>query len=239
MDFVSQRRQEAHEFGRAHREALLAEWMLLTGETTRPLLWQIIDELIEDVLHARLRDEVLPLDRFAQTERVNGRLEVSVNSRLREMPRVKNIEGIRFVAKCHETIHLVRDFPEVSSEVGSQIHLPGLNLEVPQIVVCRGFRDARSSEEKARESFAENAGTATAICSEDLLRCHDYLEFVDLISKGGDPGKYGWRLIYQVADFIGVNGPLLAKFWQQQGFIKVGSDGHLLAQPILDGNTHG
>ena len=238
-DYVSQQRQEAYEFGRAHREALVSEWMSQTGETTRPLLRDIIEEVITDVLNARLRDEILPLDRFAQTERVNGRFEVSINSRIDEMPKVKNVAGIRYAAEWHETIHIVRDFPtEVAPGLAGQEQLPGFAVEPPELVVCRGFGDIDSRAERARESFAESAGTAAAICRDDLARCPEYGEFTLLISKGGALGKNGWRLVYRIADFIGVNGPLLSKFWQHQGFIRVGRDGTLLAQPSLGGARH-
>jgi hypothetical protein len=233
-DFAGRQRQIAHDFGRAHREALIADWMSQTGETTRPLLKEVAEDFIRDVLGAKLRDEVLPLDRFAQTERVHGRFEVSINSRMAEMERVKDVAGIRLAAEFHETIHIVRDFPTDSGiEVGGQAQLPGLTVARPELVVCRGTRDALDREERARESFAENAGTAAAICREDLIRCPEYLEFLELMSRGGEPGKYGWKLLYAVARFIGVNGSLLAKFWQQQGIMELGAGGRILAQPTL------
>jgi hypothetical protein len=152
--FVDRQRRAAWEFGRSHREGLVSGWMREHGETTRPLLREIIDELIEDQLHARLREEVLPLDRFAQTERVNGRLEVSVSSRIAEMPRVRDPRGVAYIAKWHETVHVVRHFPsEVSADQRLQPSFPGLTAEPPQLVACRRFSGARKDERSANSSL--------------------------------------------------------------------------------------
>jgi hypothetical protein len=239
-DFAIQQRLVAWDFGRTHRETLVADWMRKTRTTSRPLLRNIIEDLLEDVLGVRLRDEVLPLDRFAQTERVNGRVEVSINTRIAEMPRVKNAEGIRYAAEWHESVHVVRDFADDSLADGMDaVQLPGLFADMPKLVVCRGSAEARDRQEKARESFAENAGTAAAICREDLVRCSEYSEFIELVSRGGEAGKNGWRLLYRTAEFIGINAPLLAKYWDHVGLIKLTKGGEIIGQPVLGGSPYG
>ena len=62
------------------REALMWKYMAERGEGRRPLVKDVVDDLIRDGLGARLREEPLPLDRFAQTEVVRGRIEITVNN---------------------------------------------------------------------------------------------------------------------------------------------------------------
>ena len=239
-DFVTLRREEAWDFGQKHRETVVAEWMRKNGESARPLFRNIIDDVIEDMLGARLREEVLPLDRFAQTELVDGRLEVSINSRIGSMAKVKDIAGVIYAAKCHESVHVVRDFPShVSPGAVVQPAFASFDVEVPRLVACRGYAEARDAMEKSREFFAENAGVATAVCPEDLARCPEYLEFMALADVGGNLGKNGWRLLYRSAEFIGINATVLARYWQNQGLLQIDGDGQLLAQKSMGGFGHG
>ena len=216
----------------------MADWMVLNGQTTRPLLKEIIDEVLEDILGVRLREEILPLDRFAQTERVEGRLEVSVNSRIGEMAKVKNVAGVTYAAKWHEAVHVVKDFAVETSNDG-QPSLPLFSVEPPQLVACRGSAQAQSAEERAREAFAENAGTAAAICAFDLVTCADYLELMDLADAGGELGRNGWRLLYNSADFIGINATVLARYWEQRGLLHVEPGGRLVAHSAMRGFGNG
>jgi hypothetical protein len=64
------------------------------GLANRPLLKDIVDDLIEGIQGARLRQGVLPLDRFGQTENLGGKLEVTINSRIPEMILAKDVAGI-------------------------------------------------------------------------------------------------------------------------------------------------
>jgi hypothetical protein len=65
--------------GVRHRERLLQQYLQGHRLRTRPLLREVVDDLIEEVQQARLRVDVLPLDRFAQTERVGDRIEVTMD----------------------------------------------------------------------------------------------------------------------------------------------------------------
>src|SRR5579862_2260795 len=73
--FVDLRRREHWPDGIAHREWLVHEVMHRCGLKTRPFVKDIIDEAITDVQEARLREDVLPLDRYGQTEVIEGRVE--------------------------------------------------------------------------------------------------------------------------------------------------------------------
>jgi len=79
----------------------------------------VIDDLIEDVQGARLLEDVLPLDRFAQAEIVDNRVVVTINKRVMDMPGVKNVTGVALVSKCHESIHIARDFRRAGVDGGA------------------------------------------------------------------------------------------------------------------------
>jgi hypothetical protein len=190
--------------------------------TERPMLKDIIDYLIEDVQGARLREEVLPLDRYAQTELIAGRTEVSINSRIREIPGVRHVTGIVYVAKWHESIHVARDFPALGkAQEVAQPTLPGVEAELPQLVACRGFNEGLQGESRGREFFAENAGIAAAICGEDLRRTPTYASFMNRAADGGDLGTSGWDQLYRTAEFIGVNPSALLTYFQHTGLLRV------------------
>ena len=79
------------------------------------------EDIIEDPLGARLMVEPLPLDRFAQSEMVNGRAIITVNSRISEMPKVKDVQGFSYVAQWHEVEHVDRDLGEAPDKAGTQM----------------------------------------------------------------------------------------------------------------------
>ena len=86
-------RREAWQFGRGLRDALLADYARAYGEPGRPPAL-IGGELLTDFLGARLAYDALPLDVFAQTSWEDDRALVTVNSRMREIPGVKDAEGV-------------------------------------------------------------------------------------------------------------------------------------------------
>jgi hypothetical protein len=140
------RRANAWGLGILHRERLLRGYMDTKGLVERPLLKNVVDELIEEVQGARLRDEVLPLDRFAQTELVRGRAVVSINSRLADIPGVKDAAGVGYVAKWHESVHVERDLGGLGSDgSAAQAMLPGSEAQVPRLLVCRWVNPDRRS----------------------------------------------------------------------------------------------
>ena len=105
------RRNEAYQFGVGLRERLMTDFMEMDGLRERPLMKHVIEDLVQDVQRARLLDGVLPLDRYAQSQVVNGRIVVTVNKRIAEMPRVKDPAGVRTVAIGHEAIHVDQHSP--------------------------------------------------------------------------------------------------------------------------------
>jgi hypothetical protein len=187
----------------------------------RPFLKNVIDDLLENVQGVRLREEVLPLDTYAQTEFVAGRVEVSINSRISDVPGVKDPGGVAYVAKWHESIHVEFDTNlDGARQAGDQECLPGLVGEAPRTIACRrvegGFDDRL-----AMEFRAENAGLAAAIAIQDLERCEPYSEWRRLLAQGGDVSKPGWTLLYSIAGEIGVNPSALVKLYGQLGVLAV------------------
>jgi len=190
----------------------------------RPFLKNVIDDLLENVQGVRLREEVLPLDTYAQTEFVAGRVEVSINSRISDVPGVKDPGGVAYVAKWHESIHVEFDTNlDGARQAGDQECLPGLVGEAPRTIACRrvegGFDDRL-----AMEFRAENAGLAAAIAIQDLERCEPYLEFKQVSADGGDISSPGWGLLYDIAEAIGVNISALVKYFSQHGVLSVIDD---------------
>src|SRR5258707_1357996 len=88
--------------GIEHREALVAQYMMFYALTERPMLKTIYRELIGEFQKVRIVDGPLPLDRYAQTEIVNGRPEITLNSLIGRMPGVKDDHGVRRMAAWHE-----------------------------------------------------------------------------------------------------------------------------------------
>jgi hypothetical protein len=237
--WLESRRREAWRYGIEHREALVQRMLTRLGLRDRPLLKDIVEELIEEDQGVRVRDEVLELDTYAQTTLVNGRPVVSINSRIGEMPGVKDAAGARHVALWHESIHIPRDIlPTSRWNVHDQFKLPGFDVEATPLVVCKSRKPLRP-EEKAREVFAEAAARAAAIAQPDLQRCPAYREYERRAARGGELGRSGWRLLYETAAFIGVNITALTGYFEQRGWHRVESrDGgqRLIAHPQLIGD---
>jgi hypothetical protein len=237
-DFIEQRRAEAWALGIEHREYLVARYLAENGLRERPLLHEIIDDLIEEVQQARLREDVPLLDRFAQSEVVDGRVEVTINSRIGEMSNVKYVDGIIYVAKWHESIHVARDMDVGESERRRlQPFLPGLDAGYPRQIACR-WADGRRRPLPAIEFIAENAAVAVAIAGSDLARCPSFDEFRRLAVRGGDMRGRGWHLLYETAAFIGVNPTVLVRYLEQRGVVRVEVEDErrrLIAAPQFEG----
>ena len=231
------RRNEAWQLGVGLRERLLADFMEMDGLHERPLIKHVIEDLVQDVQRARLRDEVLPLDRFAQCELMNGRAVVTINSRIAEMPGVKDPEGVRIVAIGHEVVHVDQHLnPNPTISPAQQLMLPELDLETPQAILCRSAGGAGRAGQPAQEFLAENAALAMTIALPDLQRCAAFLAFQRLAADGGDLGGAGWHLLYKVAEFIGINITALVTYFSHRGLCHVTTDGsrrRLMAAPKL------
>lgn len=188
--YLELKRTACWQIGVQHREMLLREYMTRAGHRERPFLKDVIDELIEDVQGARLRTGVLPLDIFAQTELVRGRVEVTVNSRLANIPGVKDSAGVAYVAKWHESMHVARDRDAlIAPSRQLQPCLPGLEVSVPRRIVCRRTTAAADPQEAEREFIAETAALAAGIAGPDLARCAAFCQFQQLAAGGGELGS--------------------------------------------------
>jgi hypothetical protein len=215
---------------------LLADFINTEGLDERPLIKEVIEDLVQDVQGARLRDEVLPLDRFAQSEIVNGRPLVTINKRIAEMPRVKDPAGVRVVAIGHEAVHVDQHLHPAADAVGQQLIFSGLDLEAPQLIMCRSAGGAGRAGQPAQEFMAENAALAMTIALPDLQRCAAFAAFQRLAADGGDLGAVGWTLLYRTAEFIGVNATALVTYFTHRGlcYVERGGDrSRLMAAPRL------
>jgi hypothetical protein len=218
-------REDCWIIGIRHRERLLRDYMVSNGLTVRPFLKDVIDDLIEEVQGARLREEVLPLDRFAQTEMVDGRAIVSVNTRVDHVPGVKDVAGIVYVSKWHESIHVDRDFDDDASDIPLGGARPASRVQSSRLIVCRSTGVRRGIVPRW-EFVAENAAIAAAIAGPDLARSRAFFKFQRLAAGRGDLGSGGWTLVYEISKDIGVNTAALLRYF-----------GHLnICQVIDEGN---
>jgi hypothetical protein len=217
-DFVHQRRQEAWAFGRDLREGLLAEYQRAYGIQTPPAPALIIDELLTDFLKVDLKYDPLPRDIFANTEWINGRAVVTVNTLSGCIPGVKDAAGVDNVGKWHEAIHVVRDLDVV--RVQSQETLPG--FEAPRRIAChRGAESLLTPQVRAREFWAEEAGRAAAVSFPALARSEAFQRLCETASRVPGPVPQGFPLLYEAAKDIGVNITALARQLSLEGRIEV------------------
>jgi len=155
------------------------------------------------------------MDRFAQTELVNGRPRITINTLIGRVSRVKNPERIRHVVGWHESLHIPvdverREFPPLT-ELTS-----GLEVSPSSPLFCRAT-GSNSQGWSLREQAIEAAALAAAIADADLKVGSAYLNFLEYTSWGGDPDGVGWRLLDQVSASIGVNVTALARYFEQHG----------------------
>jgi hypothetical protein len=234
--WLDARRAAAWKLGVELRERLLETFMDEEGLRSRPLIKEVADDLVREVQGARLRDDCLPLDRFAQSEVVGGRIEVTINSRIGEISGVKDPVGTRTVAVLHEAVHVDRDLRPVEPSLRRQPALPGLEDDGPRLIVCRSAGSVYRSSQPEREFIAENAALAAAIAWPDLRRCAAFVEFRRRAAEGGDLGGAGWCLLYETAAFIGVNISALVTYFGHRGLCHVVREGggrRLIAAPPL------
>jgi hypothetical protein len=236
--YIERRRAAAMAYGITLREKLLGRFMRKYGYTERPFLKDVVDDLIEDEdgLYARLREEPLPLDRYAQSEVVGGRIVVSINSRVAEMPNVKHADGVVYVGKWHEAVHVDGHLQVGEGAVADEPQqLPLFDATRSRLIVCRGA-GWQTHENPEWELTAENGGLAAAIAAADLLRCDSFLDLLDRIKRQSDLGGYGLRLLYDTASRIGVNPPALIRYLGRRGLCRLVRDdagARLVADPKL------
>ena len=221
IQFVRRKRDDAWNLGIAHREYLISQYMEKHELRERPFLKDIVDDLIEEIQGARLREEVLLLDTFGQTELVNGRIEVSINSRIAKMPGVKNAIGVAHVTKWHESFHVDQDMgSERGAPQSQQLAFSVIDSQAPRLIICRNI-GSTDSNIAGREFIAENAAVAAAISDADLNRCDAFQEFQLLIKPGGVYGGMAWRLLYQTEQDIQVNISSLVKYFEHRGLFRI------------------
>ena len=234
--WLAARRLEAWRTGIELRERLLAAYMHAEGLRERPLIKDVLDDLVEGVQKARLLDGVLLLDTFAQSERVRGRIVVTVNSRIADMPGVKDAAGVRTVAVAHEAMHVDRDFAPANANLPVQLVLPEVAVSDTPVIICRSAGGAGRAGQPAQEFMAENGALAMVIALPDLKQCAAFVEFRRLASYGGELGGTGWRLLYDIAEFLGVNISALVTYFKHRNLCYVVPDGRkqrLMAAPRL------
>ncbi|MCC6176048.1 MAG: hypothetical protein IT305_12145 [Chloroflexi bacterium] len=228
-------RQNAFALGEELRESLVNKYQQEHRLNERPFLKDITDELITGPLFARLRYDPLPLDTFALTELVNGRVQIVINTRTSEMPRVRHVAGVMQLSKWHEIIHADQHIMRMDRQAPKgQLSLPGIDA-VPDQIVCF-WRPNPGSSDFEREFIAEHAGLSAAIAPADLKRSRAYSEFMRLARFGGDLGREGWWLLYQTAEDIGVSPTHLVKYLEFTSRIDVVSSAGqrlLVARPML------
>ena len=217
-DFVNQRRREAWAFGRELRDGLLADFQRQYGLQSPPAPALIINELLTDFLKVDLRFDPLPADVFAQTEWIDGRVVVTVNTFSGLIPGVKDARGVDNVGKWHEAIHIVRDLHVV--RVGAQPAFPG--FETPPLVTChRGVKRSLAPECREREFWAEEAGRAAAVSFVALARSESFQTLCEIASRVTGPVPGGFPLLYEAAKEIGVNITALVRQLTLEGRIEV------------------
>ena len=235
--FIESKRREAWALGVQHRELLLAKYMTAFGLRERPLLKDIVDDVIEEVQGARLLEGVLSLDTYGQTEMVNGSAEITINSRIAKIPGVKDATGIAYITRWHESFHVAYDLAIGPKAPGiSQLAFPGFEQSAPNLIVCRPHAVGGQSN-LGKEFMAENAGIAAAIAYFDLERCEAFQEFLRKVGRGGDLGGSALHLLYQAGEYIGANPSALIGYLEKRGIYSlVHQDGktRLFANPQMD-----
>lgn len=235
--FIETKRRQAWALGVQHRELLVAEYMAEFGLSERPLLKDIVDDVIEEIQRARLLEGVLPFDTFGQTEMVNGMPEVTINSRIAEMPGVKDASGVGYTTRWHESFHVANDLAIGPTAPGTrQLTLGGLEQGPSRLIVCRSHA-AGIPTIAGQEFMAENAGIAAAIAYADLERSAAFQDFKLMLGRGSDLGGSGLNLLYQAAEFIGVNPSALIGYLEKKGIynlVRQNGKTRLFANPQMD-----
>jgi hypothetical protein len=230
--WLARNRARLWRIGVEHRETLMAQYMALYRPAERPPLHLLYDELIGEIQGARIIEAPLPMDRYAQTEVVKGRPEITLNSLIDRMPGVKDEQGVRHLAAWHESIHIPvdverRDLPPLTDLRN------GLEGSTSSPFLCEAT-EGRLRRWNLREQAIEAAALAAAVADADLRRCMSYLKFIQLAAKGGDMGPEGWRLLGWISTAIGVNRTALRRYFEQHGicrFIQVGGKPRLIGTP--------
>ena len=217
-DFIRRRREEAWAYGRKIRDSFLAAYKMRYGLEIAPPPALIVDELLTDFLDAELKYDPLGDDVFAQTEWADGRPLVTVNSLTGSIPGVRDAQGVQNVAKWHEAIHVADHVDILRSQ--SQLALSG--FDAPEKIVCyRSDERLTTTEARAREFWAEEAGRAAAVSFQALASSQAFRELCALAGRSRGPVARAFPLLYTAASDIGVNITALVKQLTLEGRIAV------------------
>ena len=157
IEFVERTRRAAWAFGQEFRDGLLSQFKERYGVLDVPPPALIIAELLTDFIGVDLKDDPLALNVYAQTEWLDGKPRVTVNSPIHRMKGVKDPEGVKNVAMWHEGIHSVRDIDAI--RLGRPGVLPG--FDAPPKIVC--YRQA------GRAAAVSHAALAKSPAFRELL----------------------------------------------------------------------
>ena len=217
-DRNAERRREAWAYGRALISRLLNKYREEYGEEVPPAPALIADELITDFLGAVLRFDPLSKDLFAQTDWVDGKAVVTINSLTATIDRVKDASGVQNVAKLHEAVHVDRDLHLLRT--GQTLPLPG--FDAPSRIKCyrkTSPRWATRGSEWVREFWAEEAGRAAAVDHSALARSDAFRSFASVNTL--IPNGQRWSLLYEAASDIGINISALVTQLELEGRIVI------------------
>ena len=216
--WVNAERQRAWAFGRAVRDRALEDYAAEYGIQVPPAPALIAPELVRDFFDVRLLFLPLPDDRFGETEWIEGRPVVTVNTRISAFPGVKDAQGVQNVTILHECIHALRDRDRLDG--GPQ--LPLLTSEPPCRIVCpREKAGLGSPSERSREFFAEEAGRAAAVSHAHLARSQAFQSLLRFGPGGRLTNGELWRLLQEAAQDIGVNRSALVRQLELEGYVVI------------------
>jgi hypothetical protein len=223
-DSLQPLRLQAWQEGRALCDHLLEQYRQAYHREVAPPPAVIGAELFTDFLQVEVREDPLPLDRFAQTEWIEDHLLITVNAQTGDIPGVKDIQGVKNVAMWHEGSHATRDIDHLRRS--AQAAFPGFGGG-SRIICHRWWQKRHSPGDEAwlREFWAEEAGRAAAVSHAALARSE---AFVFLVRRGGGASLSNgeaWRLLYQSAADIGVNCSALVAQLSLEGLIVVTKEG--------------
>lgn len=191
---------EAQQWGRDFRNRIMSSYMTRYSLRKRPFLRDVIDELLEEELGTRVLVAPLPLDRHAQTELVHGKPVITLNSRTAEIWGVKDAAGELYMDRWHEGTHVARDLPALQR---TRAQSNSATTEERLVLFrCAGRFPA---EERTRELFAETAAHAAAICSADMMRSRNFVEFLQMAPKRDPLGLQDVGRLKRTAHDIGLS----------------------------------
>jgi len=183
----------------------------------------ISDELVVDVLKAKLVYDPLPLDQYGQTHWAMDGPLITINVLAHEIPGVKDPEGVQNVAKFHEAVHVISDGALLRRAPVKAF--PGFDVPGQGACLASATRQSQDWKKHCREVWAEEAGRAAAVCYRSLARSESFQHLL-LIAKGArSTNGERWRMLVEAAHDIGVNRSALVRQLELEGRIFIEQEG--------------